>query len=77
MGEQEQSTEAREVTRLVIPVLGRVAAIEESPGTALLDAAGEPVAEVSEFFRTMLASGASPSSLRSYGLALLRWWRFA
>jgi len=24
----------------------------------------------------MLASGASVSSLRSYGLALLRWWRF-
>ncbi|WP_308465555.1 site-specific integrase [Rathayibacter soli] len=31
---------------------------------------------MSEFFRTMLASGASISSLRSYGLALLRWWRF-
>lgn len=76
MGEQEQSIEAREVTRLVIPVVGRVAAIGESPGTALLDASGEPVAEVSEFFRTMLASGASTSSLRSYGLALLRWWRF-
>jgi len=33
-----------------------------------------PVAVVSEFFRTMLASGSSVSSLRSYGLALLRWW---
>ncbi|MDN5766514.1 MAG: site-specific integrase [Humibacillus sp.] len=33
------------------------------------------MAEVSEFFRTMLAWGASHSSLRSYGLALLRWWR--
>jgi len=42
----------------------------------LLDASGMPVAEVSEFFRTMLASGSSVSSLRSYALALLRWWRF-
>lgn len=66
----------REVTRLVIPAVGRVAYVEESPGTVLLDASAEPVAEVSEFFRTMLASGASTSSLRSYGLALLRWWRF-
>ena len=46
------------------------------PGTVLLDATGEPVKEVSEFFATMLASGASSSSLRSYGMALLRWWRF-
>ena len=66
----------REVTRLVIPSIGQVAQIEESPGTVLLDASGVPVAEVSEFFRTMLASGASVSSLRSYALALLRWWRF-
>lgn len=76
MVEQEQSISAREVTRLVVPGLGRVVAVVESPGTALLDASGEPVAEVSEFFRTMLACGASPGSLRSYGLALLRWWRF-
>ncbi|MGD9961935.1 tyrosine-type recombinase/integrase [Nocardioides sp.] len=46
------------------------------PGTVLLDATGVPVEEVSEFFATMLACGASFSSLRSYGMALLRWWRF-
>lgn len=76
MDEHGQMTTAREVTRLVIPVIGRVAQVGESPGTVLLDASGTPVAEVSEFFRTMLASGASASSLRSYALALLRWWRF-
>lgn len=75
MDEHEQAT-AREVTRLVIPAVGRVAQMEESPGTVLLDASGQPVAVVSEFFRAMLASGASASSLRSYALALLRWWRF-
>ena len=72
MDEQEQAFATREVTRLVIPAIGRVAQIEDSPGTALLDASVEPVQEVSEFFRTMLAPGASASSLRSYALALLR-----
>jgi site-specific recombinase XerD len=66
----------RDVTALAIPRIGAVASIEAAPGTVLLDATGAPVEEVSEFFATMLASGASFSSLRSYGLALLRWWRF-
>lgn len=66
----------RDVTALVVPTIGAVASIDAAPGTVLLDATGEPVEEVSEFFATMLACGASFSSLRSYGLALLRWWRF-
>lgn len=66
----------RDVKGLVVPAIGAVAHIEAAPGTVLLDATGEPVEEVSEFFATMLACGASFSSLRSYGLALLRWWRF-
>ena len=66
----------REVTGLIVPSVGGVASIEAAPGTVLLDAAGEPIEEVSEFFATMLACGASFSSLRSYGLAQLRWWRF-
>ena len=70
--DDQEQTMAREVTRLVIPAVGRVAQVQESPGTVLLDASGVPVPEVSEFFRTMLAPGASASSLRSYALALLR-----
>lgn len=66
----------RDVTGLVVPRVGTVAHIEAAPGTVLLDATGGPVEEVSEFFATMLACGASFSSLRSYGMALLRWWRF-
>jgi site-specific recombinase XerD len=66
----------RDVTGLVVPTVGTVVHIEAAPGTVLLDATGEPVEEVSEFFATMLACGASVSSLRSYGMALLRWWRF-
>lgn len=72
----EQVWATRDVTRLVIPSIGRVSHVEGSPGTVLIDGSGAPVAEVSDFFATVLASGASASSLRSYGLALLRWWRF-
>jgi integrase len=75
-GEQDLESGSRDVKRLVVPVVGAVATTDEVPGTALLDASGRPVVEVAEFFRGMLASGANESSLRSYGLALLRWWRF-
>lgn len=53
----EHHLETREVTRLVIPMVGRISQIDDSPGTVLLDASGVPVPEVSDFFRTMLASG--------------------
>lgn len=66
----------RDVAGLIVPSVGSVAHIEAAPGTVLLDATGEPVKEVSDFFATMLACGASFSSLRSYAMALLRWWRF-
>lgn len=78
MDEYERADErvTRDVTGLVLPGVGAVVQVEGVPGTVLLDASGVPVAEVSDFFASMLASGASVSSLRSYGLALLRWWRF-
>lgn len=69
-------TATRDLTGLVLPSIGAIVQVEGLPGTALLDATGAPVAEVGDFFSSMLASGASVSSLRSYGLALLRWWRF-
>ena len=78
MDEYELAIEpaTRDVTGLMLPRVGAVVQVEGVPGTVLLDASGAPVVEVSDFFASMLASGASVSSLRSYGLALLRWWRF-
>jgi hypothetical protein len=38
--------------------------------------AGEIVEPVSVFLRDLLASGKSESTLRSYSVDLLRWWRF-
>ena len=66
----------RDVTTLIVATVGSIDSVEGVPGVVLRDAADEPVPEVGDFFATMLASGASPNSLRSYGLALLRWWRF-
>jgi integrase len=74
MDEQVQrSRPIRDVTRLVVPKVGAVVGVDGV--VLLLDAAGEPVTEASEFFASMLASGASRGSVRSYALALLRWWR--
>ncbi|MFF1957861.1 tyrosine-type recombinase/integrase [Streptomyces sp. NPDC058220] len=42
----------------------------------LLDASGEEVPAVARFFRELVANDYSPASVRSYGLALLRWLRF-
>jgi hypothetical protein len=72
MDEGEQGARAsRDVTRLAVP---RVGAVKGADGVvALLDATGEPVIEASEFFASMLASGVSRRSIRSYALSLLRW----
>lgn len=41
-----------------------------------LDPTGVPVEPVSEFFRDLQAAGRSEATMRSYGMALLRWFRF-
>jgi hypothetical protein len=42
----------------------------------LIDAEGAVVEPVAAFLRELLAAGRSPATLRSYGMDLLRWWRF-
>ncbi|MBJ8343022.1 site-specific integrase [Antrihabitans sp. YC3-6] len=42
----------------------------------MLDAGGVLVEPVAMFLRELLASGRSAATLRSYGMDLLRWWRF-
>lgn len=71
-----ENHEPRDMTTLVVPAVGVVALLDELPRVGVIDAAGEPVAAISDFLNTLLASGASPGSVRSYALALLRWWRF-
>ena len=42
----------------------------------IVEAGGEPVGAVAEFFRDLQAAGRSDATLRSYGHDLLRWFRF-
>src|SRR5437763_1790241 len=61
----------------VVPLVGRLLAT----GTAaepyrLVDAGGDTVEPDAEFFRELQAAGRSPATVRSYGLGLLRWFRF-
>jgi site-specific recombinase XerD len=68
----------RDLTALVVPRVGGLVAVSGVVGEPyrLLDAAGAVVEPVSVFFRELLASGRSVATVRSYGMDLLRWWRF-
>lgn len=61
--------------RLVVPRVGRLVESGEG-GYQLLDAAGGVIEPVGAFFRELQASGRSAATVRSYGMDLLRWWRF-
>lgn len=67
---------SRDVSKLVVPRIGAVVVVEAAPFAAVLDAAGQPVEDIADYLRSLLASGASIGTVRSYALALLRWWRF-
>src|SRR5258708_23674107 len=59
----------------------RVAGVLQETGVPwepylIIDAGGETVAAVAEFFRDLQAAGRSEATLRSYAHDLLRWFRF-
>ena len=61
----------------VVPLVGRLVETGEAwEPYRLLDAAGVTVEPVSEFFRELQAMGRSSATARSYGMDLLRWFRF-
>jgi integrase len=67
----------RDLAGLVIPQVG---SLEETGDRwepyRLADPDGVPVGAVTAFFRDLQAAGRSEATLRSYGLDLLRWFRF-
>jgi site-specific recombinase XerD len=66
-----------ELAKMVVPLVGRLLATGDPfDPYALIDADGVRVDAVSAFFRDLQAAGRSPATLRSYGLDLLRWFRF-
>jgi len=68
---------SKDLALAAVPQVGRLLATGESEEPyRLVDAAGRPVEPVAAFFRDLQAAGRSASTLRSYGLDLLRWFRF-
>ena len=62
---------------LAVPLVGRLVETGDPwRPYRLIGAAGVAVEPVSEFFRELQAKGRSVATTRSYGMDLLRWFRF-
>ncbi len=62
---------------LVVPQVGRVVATgDRYEPYRLVDAGGAVVVAVTAYFRELLAAGRAEATVRSYGMDLLRWFRF-
>ena len=73
----EEQDVIRDLAALPVPLAGALQATGDPwEPYRIIDAGGEPVAAVAEFFRDLQAAGRSEATLRSYGHDLLRWFRF-
>ena len=73
----ESERSGRDLSRLVVSRAGGLVATgDEREPYRLIDPAGLVVEPVAVFLRELLAMGRSAATLRSYGMDLLRWWRF-
>jgi len=67
----------RDLSRLVVSRAGGLVATgDDRDPYQLVGPAGQVVEPVSVFLRELQATGRSAATLRSYGVDLLRWWRF-
>ncbi|AJC62018.1 site-specific integrase [Streptomyces sp. 769] len=67
----------RDLSRLAVPRWGRLVETgDRYEPYRLVDADGAVVAPVAVFFQELLAAGKAAATVRSYGMDLLRWWRF-
>jgi len=65
------------IDAMVVPAVGRLVATgDRRDPYRLFDAVGCPVVPVTSFFRELQAAGRSEATMRSYGMDLLRWFRF-
>ena len=68
---------SQDLVTLIVPQVGSLQLTKDPwEPWRLLDAQGLPVEAAAVFFRDLLASGRSAATVRSYGLDLLRWFRF-
>ena len=74
---ESDEEQGRDLSRLVVSRAGRLVATGDAHEPyRVVGPGGEIVEPVSVFLRDLLASGKSESTLRSYSVDLLRWWRF-
>ena len=74
---ESDEEQGRDLSRLVVSRAGRLVATGDvREPYRIVGPGGEVVEPVSVFLRDLLASGKSASTLRSYSVDLLRWWRF-
>lgn len=72
-----QEEPSRDLASLVVPQLGSLLATGDPwEPWRLVDTKGVAVDSVAVFFRELLAAGRSAATARSYGMDLLRWFRF-
>jgi site-specific recombinase XerC len=73
----QEPAESRDVARIVVCRGGQLVSTGD-PGEPyrLVDNHGVVVQPVAAFLRELLAAGRSVATLRSYGMDMLRWWRF-
>jgi integrase family protein with SAM-like domain len=73
----EQEEPGRDLAGLVVPFAGRLVATGDRWGPyRLLDSDGLSVAAAGAYFGHLQAAGRSELTIRSYGMDLLRWFRF-
>ena len=73
----EDDEQARDLAGLAVPLTGSLEATGDPwLPYRLIDPADEPVEAVSDYFRDLQAADRSPATIRSYGMDLLRWFRF-
>jgi site-specific recombinase XerD len=74
---ESDEEQGRDLARLVVSRAGRLVTTGDAREPyRVVGPSGEVVGPVSVFLRDLLASGKSGSTLRSYSVDLLRWWRF-
>lgn len=67
----------RDLKSFVLPEIGQLLESEDPwEPCQLLDPFGKPVEPAAVYFKDLMAADSSPLTPRSYGMDLLRWWRF-
>lgn len=73
----DEAEVSRDLSGLKVPAVGSLVATGSKwEPYRLLDSIGDPVGPVTAFFGDLLAAGRSAATVRSYGMDLLRWFRF-